>query len=66
MFEGWRSNCHKWACGLEIQAWGFAPIDDWAKIMMDLQHVVDEDDSARRDDSNAMRIIRFQVVVREK
>ena len=28
--------------------------------------MIDEDDSAQRDDSNAMRIIRFWVVVREK
>ena len=47
VIEGWRSKRHKWACGLEIQAWGFFTHRVWAKTMMRNRHVMDGDDSAR-------------------
>jgi len=51
--------------GLEPKYEVLAPIVFWGKTLMDSQHVMDEDDSTRNDDSNASKIIQIQVVVRE-
>ena len=47
---------------LEPKCGILAPIEIWDKTMMDLRHVMDEDDSAWKDDSNTMKIIEIRVV----
>jgi len=61
----WRLECHKSTCGLETQAWGFSPINVWAKTMMIFWHVMDEGDSTHRDKSDILKIIQFWVVIVE-
>jgi len=42
---------------LEAKYGVLAPIVFWGKTMMDSRHVTDEDDSARKEDSNVSKIV---------
>ena len=64
-FRVWREKRHKshlWAWNPRL---GFFTIVFWAKTMSTFRHVMDEDDSSYRDESDATKITRFWVVEME-